>query len=217
MTLQTILFDLDGTLLDSAPGLMTSTNTALARCGCPPRSLAQITAAMGNGMADLIARSLPGGAEDPRFAACFNAFQEAYQSDMFTGSAPYPGILELLEALGNSGCRLAVVSNKRDGAVKALCRQFFGERIAVAIGERPGVSRKPAPDSALTALQELGMPAQTAAYVGDSEVDIATARNAHLPCFSVDWGTRTREVLEAHGAVSISHTPEELLRALNGV
>ena len=110
-----------------------------------------------------------------------------------------------------------MVSNKRDGAVKALCRQFFGERIAVAIGERPGVSRKPAPDSALTALQELGMPAQTAAYVGDSEVDIATARNAHLPCFSVDWGTRTREVLEAHGAVSISHTPEELLRALNGV
>ena len=88
MTLQTILFDLDGTLLDSAPGLMTSTNTALARCGCPPRSLAQITAAMGNGMADLIARSLPGGAEDPRFAACFDAFQEAYQSDMFTGSAP---------------------------------------------------------------------------------------------------------------------------------
>ena len=171
MTLQTILFDLDGTLLDSAPGLMTSTNTALARCGCPPRSLAQITAAMGNGMADLIARSLPGGAEDPRFAACFDAFQEAYQSDMFTGSAPYPGILELLEALGNRGCRLAVVSNKRDGAVKALCRQFFGERIAVAIGERPGVSRKPAPDSALTALQELGMPAQTAAYVGDSEVD----------------------------------------------
>ena len=158
MTLQTILFDLDGTLLDSAPGLMTSTNTALARCGCPPRSLAQITAAMGNGMADLIARSLPGGAEDPRFAACFDAFQEAYQSDMFTGSAPYPGILELLEALGNRGCRLAVVSNKRDGAVKALCRQFFGERIAVAIGERPGVSRKPAPDSALTALQELGCP-----------------------------------------------------------
>ena len=88
MTLQTILFDLDGTLLDSAPGLMTSTNTALARCGCPPRSLAQITAAMGNGMADLIARSLPGGAEDPRFAACFDAFQEAYQSDMFTGSVP---------------------------------------------------------------------------------------------------------------------------------
>ena len=126
MTLQTILFDLDGTLLDSAPGLMTSTNTALARCGCPPRSLAQITAAMGNGMADLIARSLPGGAEDPRFAACFDAFQEAYQSDMFTGSAPYPGILDLLDTLRGRGCRLAVVSNKRDGAVKALCRQFFG-------------------------------------------------------------------------------------------
>ncbi len=194
---------------------MTSTNTALARCGCPPRSLAQITAAMGKWPISLPARC-PAGRRIPCFAACFDAFQEAYQSDMFTGSAPYPGILELLEALGSRGCRLAVVSNKRDGAVKALCRQFFGERIAVAIGERPGVSRKPAPDSALTALQELGMPAQTAAYVGDSEVDIATARNAHLPCFSVDWGTRTREVLEAHGAVSIS-TRRRSCCALSGV
>lgn len=125
MTLQTILFDLDGTLLDSAPGLMTSTNTALARCGCPPRSLAQITAAMGNGMADLIARSLPGGAGGPPLCRRFDAFQEAYRSDMFTGSAPYPGIWICWTHCAARGCRGRGIQQARrcgEGPVPAVLR-----------------------------------------------------------------------------------------------
>ena len=214
MYLQTIVFDLDGTLLDSLPGLLHSTNAALARCGYPLRTYDEVRAFVGNGIGKLIERALPGGLENPDYAACMEAFRADYRSAMFTGSKPYPGILELLDALGREGCRLAVVSNKIDSAVQALNGHFFGRRIAVAVGERPGMARKPAPDGVNAALRALRMPRETAAYVGDSEVDLQTARSAGLPCFSVDWGNRSARELAENGAFSISHTPQELLAAL---
>lgn len=214
MKLQTILFDLDGTLLDSLEGLYDSTNTALQRYGYPKRTREEIRDFLGNGAGKLIECALPDGCANPDYERCLAAFKEDYQTAMMTGSRLYPGITELLEGLHREGCRMAVVSNKMDNAVKKLARRYFGALMPVAIGERPGVRRKPAPDSVFAALEELGMPRETAAYVGDSEVDLETAHNAGLPCFSVDWGNRSDEILLQYGAVSISHTAQELLETL---
>ena len=210
MKLKTVIFDLDGTLLDSLEGLWHSTNAALRALGYPERTLDEVRDFVGNGVGKLIERALPGGTENPEFERCVAEFLKDYQNTMLTCSRPYPGIVPLLEGLRADGYATAVVSNKVDGAVKELSRKFFGELIRVSIGERSGVARKPAPDSVFAALEELGMPRESAAYVGDSEVDIATARNAGLPCFSVDWGNRTRQLLLSSGATSISHTAEEL-------
>lgn len=214
MKLKTILFDMDGTLLDSLPGLLHSTNAALTACGYPERTYEEVRTFVGNGVGKLIERALPGGLDNPDYEACLAAFRADYQDAMFTGSKLYPGISELLEALRTEGCRLAVVSNKIDSAVQALSARFLEQRVDVAIGEREGVARKPAPDSVYAALDALQMPRESAAYVGDSEVDLQTARNAGVPCFSVDWGNRSAQELVRAGAVSISHTPEELLQAL---
>ena len=129
-------------------------------------------------------------------------------------TAPYPGILALLDRLRAAGFRLAVVSNKFDGAVKGLCAAYFGARIPVAIGESPTVARKPAPDAVLRALEELGSTVGQAVYVGDSDVDLLTARNAGLPCISVAWGFQSREFLLRAGAERLADTPEELAALL---
>ena len=125
-------------------------------------------------------------------------------------TAPYPGVLPLLDRLGQAGIRTAVVSNKFDSAVKGLCHAYFGTRIPVAIGESQGVARKPAPDTVFRALEELGAGTGRAVYVGDSDVDIQTAANAGLPCLSVSWGFRDAEFLTAHGAQRIVDTPQAL-------
>ena len=215
MKLETIIFDMDGTLLDSLDGLLHSTNAALAACGYPIRTYEEVRAFVGNGVGKLIERALPGGLANPDYDKCLAAFKEDYKTAMIEGTRPYPGILSMLDTLNAEGYRLAVVSNKIDSAVKELTVHFFDKRIGVAIGERTDVARKPAPDSVYAALKELGMPQETAAYVGDSEVDLATARNAGLPCFSVDWGNRTDEQLLAAGATSISCTAEELLEKIH--
>lgn len=216
MKLETIIFDMDGTLLDSLEGLMHSTNAAMEQYGYPARTYEEVCAFVGNGVGKLIERALPGGLENADYEKCLAAFKEDYKTAMFTGTRPYPGIPALLETLNREGYHVAVVSNKIDSAVKALSAHFFGDLIPVAIGERPGVTRKPAPDSVYAALEEMGMPKETAAYVGDSEVDLQTARNSGLPCFSVDWGTRSDEILLQNGATSISRTAEELLQAIRG-
>ena len=212
---KTILFDMDGTLLDSISGLMMSTNAALTACGYPTRTYDEVASFVGNGVGKLIERALPGGLANPDYDRCLAAFRKDYQTAMFTGTKHFPGIVPLLKTLRDEGFHMAVVSNKPDPAVKELAVHFFGELLPVAIGEREGVSRKPAPDSVLAALKEMGMPAESAVYIGDSEVDLATARNSGLPCFSVDWGSRTREFLLEHGAASIAHTPAELLEQLH--
>ena len=215
MKLKTILFDMDGTLLDSLPGLLHSTNAALNVCGYPERTCEEVRTFVGNGVGKL---DRAGTARRPGairiMKPAWRAFRADYQNAMFTGSKLYPGISELLETLRAEGCRLAVVSNKIDSAVQALSARFLEQRVDVAIGEREGVARKPAPDSVYAALDALQMPRESAAYVGDSEVDLQTARNAGVPCFSVDWGNRSAQELVRAGAVSISHTPEELLQAL---
>ena len=133
---------------------------------------------------------------------------------MSNQTCPYPGIPALLDSLIAHGFKLAVVSNKFDGAVKELCARYFSSQIKIAVGERPGLQKKPAPDLIQKALFELQASPEGAVYVGDSDVDILTAQNAGLPCFSVSWGFRARAFLLSHGAVSISDTPEDLLHLL---
>ena len=207
---QTVIFDLDGTLLDTLQDLADSTNYALSVHRMPARTLEEVRTFVGNGVGRLIHLAVPEGTPEDEEARCLADFRAHYLLNMENRTAPYPGVLELLEHLHAAGVRIAVVSNKFDGAVKGLCQNYFGSRIPVAIGESQGVARKPAPDTVFRALAELGAGAGRAVYVGDSDVDIATARNAGLPCISVSWGFRDADFLTAHGARQIVGSPAEL-------
>lgn len=212
----TVIFDLDGTLLDTLQDLCDSANYALSLHQMPTRSLDEIRRFVGNGVGLLIHRAVPAGTPEEVEAQCLADFRAHYLLNMENRTAPYAGVLELLDGLNQAGIRLAVVSNKFDGAVKGLCQDYFGDRVKVAIGESQGVARKPAPDTVFRALKELGADAQGAVYVGDSEVDIETARNAGLPCLSVSWGFRDADFLLQRGAQRIVPSPAGLLALLTG-
>ena len=192
---QTVIFDLDGTLLDTLQDLADSTNYALSVHRMPARTLEEVRTFVGNGVGRLIHLAVPEGTPAEEEAACLADFRAHYLLNMENKTAPYPGVPALLEHLQAAGIRTAVVSNKFDGAVKGLCQNYFGDRLPVAIGESQGVARKPAPDTVFRALAELEAEPAGAVYVGDSDVDIATAQNAGLPCISVSWGFRGGGVL----------------------
>ncbi len=213
---RTVIFDLDGTLLDTLEDLADSANFALAQGGFPARTLEEIRGFVGNGVGLLIHRALPAGTPPEREASCLAAFKAHYLENMRNKTAPYPGVLDLLDRLNTNGCKVAVVSNKFDGAVKELCARYFGDRLPVALGERPGLDKKPASDLVRACLEALDSSTEEAVYVGDSEVDILTARNAGLPCYSVTWGFRGREFLLEHGAERLVDTPKELVDLLLG-
>ena len=206
----TVIFDLDGTLLDTLADLADSVNHALTRSSLPCRGLDEVRRFVGNGVSTLISRAVPAGTPPEVAAVCLADFQAHYLENMEHKTAPYPGVLELLERLRGKGVGVAVVSNKFDGAVKALCPRYFGDLLPVAVGESPGTPKKPAPDMVFQALAALGVPAQGAVYVGDSDVDIDTARSAGMPCISVTWGFRERTFLESRGARLVAETMEEL-------
>lgn len=206
----TIIFDLDGTLLNTLEDLKDATNYALMQFGYPIKSLEQIRLSVGNGVAKLIERVLPGGLENPDFDPCLKAFREYYSQHLQDRTEPYPGIPEALSVLKENGYGLGIVSNKFDAAVKQLRTDYFPDTITVAIGESPDVRKKPAPDCVYKAMEELGCSKEQAVYVGDSDVDVATAHNSGLKCIGVTWGFRDARVLEEAGADWIIRKPEEL-------
>lgn len=209
------IFDLDGTLLDTLQDLANSVNYALRQHAMPEHSLDDIRRFVGNGVRLLMERAVPNGAGNPQFEAAFATFRQYYMEHSLDTTRPYDGIPELLRALKQKGCRLAVVSNKMMAATQELCVHFFPE-IEVAIGEHEaeGIRKKPAPDTVCEALRQLGCDKHGAVYVGDSDVDIMTARNSGLPCVSVLWGFRDRQFLTAHGATTFISHPSELLGLL---
>jgi len=207
----TYIFDLDGTLLDTLGDLAASVNHALRSCGMPGHTLDDICWFVGNGVRLLMERSVPGGAGNPRFGEAFDIFRRHYMEHSLDTTKPYPGIPEMLAELRRRGKRTAVVSNKFCAATQELCRKFFGEYVEVAIGEREDIRRKPAPDTVFEALRRLGVPKDNAVYIGDSDVDIATAANSGLPCISVLWGFRDRKFLAEHGAETFISCPGELI------
>lgn len=211
-----VIFDLDGTLLDTLCDLCDSTNDALDAIGAPRRTIDEVRNFVGNGIRVLMIRAVPGGDKNPLFETAMEAFVSSYKKNCANKTKPYEGIPELLSELSADGYKLAVVSNKADFAVKTLVRDYFGDAIPVAIGEKEseGVKKKPAPDTVFAALRELGCEKEDAVYVGDSEVDVLTAKNAGMRCISVDWGFRSRKELEAAGARETVATPKALYEAI---
>lgn len=217
MAIQGVLWDLDGTLLDTLGDLTDAVNATLAHFGCPPRSAREVRRFLGNGARQLIALSLPGLPADPPLEEALAWYTSYYDAHCRVKTAPYPGIPQALEALKAAGLQMAILTNKPDSAAKALWKEFFPETMAFAQGEAPGCPRKPNPAMVLRAMDELGLRPEETVYVGDSEVDLATAKAAGLPCYSVLWGFRDREDLVQAGAAVLCATPEELKeRILHG-
>ena len=206
----TVIFDLDGTLLNTVDDLAASVNYALENNGMPRRTVDEVRRFVGNGIRKLMERAVPAGTPSEIIDKAFSDFGEHYGSHCAVLTRPYDGINEMLDRMNSLGLKLAIVSNKADFAVKELREIFFGETIITAIGERKGVSRKPAPDSVFAAVRELGSDLSKAVYVGDSDVDIMTARNAGIPCISVSWGFKGRRFLEEHGAETIIDYPTDI-------
>lgn len=206
---KSVIFDLDGTLLYTLENLHESTNFALKHFGYAERSLTEIRSFVGNGVQKLIERAIPDGLENPNFKSCFNLFKEHYSKTMYEKTRPYEGVIELLNELNECGIKCAVVSNKYDAAVKELCVKYFGDKIAIAVGENAQVRKKPAPDSVFAVINQLGCEGNCV-YVGDSEVDLKTAQNANITCISVSWGYKDREFLVSRGAEKIADSVQEL-------
>lgn len=209
-TYKTYIFDLDGTLLDTLNDLHASCNYALRTHGMPERSLEEVRQFVGNGVKKLMERAIPDGLDNPLFEETLQTFRQHYLLHNLDTTLPYPGIMEMLQQLKAQGKRIAVVSNKFYAATQDLCKHFFGDTIQVAIGEREDIKKKPAPDMVLEALRQLQVTRQDAVYVGDSEVDVETARNSGIPCISVLWGFRSKSFLLSHGATMFIETPIEL-------
>ena len=211
MTYQTYIFDLDGTLLDSLTDLELSCNYALRANGMPERTLEEVRMFVGNGVKKLMERAVPNGLANPLFDKTYQDFRQHYMIHNLDHTHPYAGIEEMLQKLIASGKHVAVVSNKFYAATQELVAHFFGEKISVAIGERENIRKKPAPDTVNEALRQLGADRETAVYIGDSDVDIMTAKNSGMPCISVLWGFRSRLFLIAHGAATFVEKPSEIL------
>lgn len=209
-----VIFDLDGTLLNTLEDLCDSTNFALAQMSYPQRSLEDVRKFVGNGVRKLIERAVPADINSTDVEKCLAIFKKHYSENMYNKTAPYSGIIKMLQTLNKNKIPTAVVSNKFDAAVKELCKKYFGNLIQIAIGENEaeGVRKKPAPDSVLKAMRELNVSRDDVIYVGDSETDVQTARNANINCIGCCWGFRSRSVLEQEGATYIVKTPDEILR-----
>lgn len=210
--MKTILFDLDGTLLDTIGDLQDSVNYVLRNHGLSEKNTAQIRSYVGDGLRMLMKRSLPENSPEALIDACLSEMKAYYADNCRNRTTPYDGIMHLLQRLKENDFRMGIVSNKADHLVRLLTDHFFSEWITVAIGEQSGIPRKPAPEMLYMGLQQLRC--DQAWYIGDSEVDIQTAKAAGLPCLSVAWGFRSPEQLRSAGASELIFTPEELFNRL---
>jgi phosphoglycolate phosphatase len=215
MRYNTIIFDLDGTLLNTLEDLTDSVNYSLEQHNFPTRTIDEVRSFVGNGVKRLMDLAVPSGTNVEITAECLEMFREHYSKNMRNKTKPYDEIPNLLKSLKEKGCKLAIVSNKFDSAVKELCKDYYSEYITVAIGDSPNVLKKPAPDSVFAALAALNATTNEALYVGDSDVDVHTAHNAGLKCVGVTWGFRTKELLEQVGADYIIDKPMHLLNYLD--
>lgn len=213
MSYKTAIFDLDGTLLNTLEDLWHSTNLALVHYGWLPRTEDEVRLFVGNGTKVLLDKAIPGGVRNPKFKEAMEYYEKTYGEHQFDNTQPYAGIPEALKELARRGVKMAIVSNKPDFAVKDLNRKFFG--LPIACGDKEGQNRKPAPDVVFAAMKELGADPGSTVYIGDSEVDIETAKNAGLPCISATWGFRSREWLTGHGAETFADTPGDLVKLIS--
>lgn len=213
---QAVVFDLDGTLLNTLEDLKDSVNYALRAFGMPERTHEEIRSFVGNGLSVLVERAVPMGRENPRYEEVFGLVRSYYQLHCNDKTDLYPGVKKLLGELKKRSFQLAIVSNKYHEGVQELKKQYFEGLVETAVGEQEakGIRKKPEPDMVLCALKSLGVTREQAVYVGDSEVDIQTAQNTGMDCIAVEWGFRTRREQELAGGKVFADTPEKLLELL---
>ena len=218
MSYSVVLFDLDGTLLDTLEDLHAAVNFVLEKYGLPARSLEEVKAFIGNGIVKLMERSVGAGMRSrvnmADVVADFKAYYGAHSREK---TKPYEKVIELLADLKRKGKKVGVVSNKTHFATVDLCEYYFGDLVDVAVGENEegGVRKKPAPDSIFAVMESFSAKASDVVYVGDSEVDIQTAENAGVACVSVCWGMKTREFLVENGATVLVDSVEQLAKMLD--
>jgi len=220
----TVLFDLDGTLLDTLGDLADAVNHAMRASGHPEKTDAEVLAAIGNGIRNAIISVLPGQPKPAEIDAALSIFRGQYKKCFLNKTRPYPGVVNILKELRGKGFRVGVISNKSDEFTTGLVDKHFNGLVDAAAGERPGVPLKPAPEAVFSLISQIGGDPGRTVYVGDSEVDVATARNAGVPCVLVSWGFRGRGALlqavaeaEASGKpcnVTIADNAEEALAAI---
>lgn len=210
-----VIFDLDGTLLNTLGDLRAATNHALEVRGLPPHSMEEIRQFIGNGIRLLIRRAMPEGTPEAEIDAALDDFKAYYAAHIHDRTVPYDGIPQLLTALRKRGIQVAVLSNKIDSASQQLIEYFFPEKTDVVFGEHVGVPRKPDPTSCRMVMQQLGVQPEQVLYVGDSGTDMQTAKNAGLYAVGVTWGFRSKEVLLENGADVLVHRPEQILQILD--
>ena len=209
-----VIFDLDGTILDTLDDLADAANAALASQGYPQRTRDEVRMFVGNGIRKLIERATPDGVTDEEIVRTHEAFTAYYSAHCKDKTKPDDGIPELVAALKDKGIRSAVVSNKADYAVKKLCEEYFGDLFEISIGEREGIRKKPAPDTVFEVMRVLGAAPEETVYIGDSDVDVLTAKNSGIDCIGVSYGFRGREFLESHGAQVIADSVGKLWEML---
>lgn len=212
--INTVIFDLDGTLTDTLADLKNSVNFALGKFGFPERSTDEIRSFVGNGVAKLVYRSVPENTDTGTAEKCLELFREYYKNNSLKETKPYDGVVDLLEELKKRNIKTAVVTNKMHEAAAEIVEFFFDGLIDVTVGQCEEISPKPAPDSVFIALKKLGSLKENAVYIGDSEVDCKTACNAGIPCIGVTWGFRDREVLEENGADFIADKASDILKIM---
>ena len=217
MQKKVIIFDLDGTLLNTLEDLTNSTNYVLKKYDYPEKTVEEVRNFVGNGVQKLIERAIPNGIENPYFAACLKDFKDYYSKNMYDNTCPYDGIISALQKLRQKGLKIAVASNKFDMAVKELCRKYFTNLIDFSIGEdeKNGIYKKPDPAMVSSIIKKYSVCKEEVLYVGDSEVDIQTAQNSGVDCLSVSWGFKSREFLEKNGAKNIIDSASEILKYIN--
>jgi HAD hydrolase, family IA, variant 1 len=213
--IKTVLFDLDGTLLNTLTDLFNSVNYALNSHHLPQRTELEVRSFLGNGIHNLIEKSVPENTPSELLEDVFQSFKSYYLQHGLDSTAPYPGIISLLKALQQKSVKMAIISNKVDTAVQQLNKKFFSDYIGIAIGEKPQIRRKPAPDSVLLAIKALDANPATTLYVGDSEVDYETAHSAGIRCALVTWGFRDRLDLEDLHADYYLNSPHELMAVIS--
>ena len=213
----TIVFDCDGTLLDTLTDLCNAVNYVLRAHDLLERSVSEVKAALGNGVAHLMRQSLPASISDDEFTNYLDEFKAYYGEHLQDYTAPYPGMLDVLDTLRAKGYKLAIVSNKIQEGITPLNKEYFGDRLPVAIGERPGLQRKPAPDMVLQALKELDSTQSESIYIGDSEVDVATANNSGLLCIGVTWGFRDEQLHKDLGVKYIARKAEDIVTIIEAL
>lgn len=208
------IFDLDGTILDTLEDLTDATNYALRQHGYPEHTIEEIRTFVGNGIRKLIIRALPAGAGEENIERVHTTFDEYYSVHLADKTKPYEGICDVIAALRERGLSTAVVSNKPDYGVQSLVKDYFEGLFDYSVGERPGVNRKPSPDGVNQVLEYFGAAREDAVYIGDSEVDFETSKNAKMDVIMVDWGFRSRDYISSLGAELIVSKPQEILEIL---